>query len=90
MTLKIKEGSAKWKEAKDVRDTGNEIDLDHMQGMRQTEEPKKTSRNMGLVESINDWKVRGKGGDKLRFYPKAPELYIPVFHILVPEITNKC
>ena len=28
MTLKIKEDSAKWKDAKDVRDTGNEIDLD--------------------------------------------------------------
>ena len=49
MTLKIKEGSAKWKDAMDVRDTGNEIDLDHMQGMRQTEEPKKASSNMGLV-----------------------------------------
>ena len=36
MTLKIKEGSAEWKEAKHARDTGNEIDLDHMQGMRQT------------------------------------------------------
>ena len=36
MKKKIKEGSAKWKETKDVRDTGNEIDLDHMQGMRQT------------------------------------------------------
>ena len=35
MTLKIKEGSAKWKEPKDVRDIGNEKDLDHMQGMRQ-------------------------------------------------------
>ena len=90
MTLKIKEGSAKWKDTKDVRDTGNEIDLDHMQGMRQTEEPKKASSNMGLAESINDWKVREKGGDKLRFYPKAPELYFPVFHILVPEITKKC
>ena len=42
-TLKIKEGSAKWKEAKDVRDTGNEIDLDHMQGMRQILESKKAS-----------------------------------------------
>ena len=38
----------------DVRDTGNEIDLDHKQGMRQTEEPKRASSNMGLVESIND------------------------------------
>ena len=36
MTLKIKEGSAKWKGTKDVRDTGNEIDPDHMQGMRET------------------------------------------------------
>ena len=42
-TLKIKEGSAKWKVAKDVRDTGNEIDLDHMQGMRQILESKKAS-----------------------------------------------
>ena len=49
MTLKIKEGSAKWKDTKDVRDTGDEIDLDHMQGMRQTEEPKKVPSNMGLV-----------------------------------------
>jgi len=40
MTLKIKEGSAKYKVAKHVRDIGNEIDLDHMQGMRQTEESK--------------------------------------------------
>ena len=54
MTLKIKEGSAKKKVTKYVRDTGNEIDLDHMQGMRQTEEPKKASSNMGLAESIND------------------------------------
>ena len=36
MTLKIKEGSAKWKDAMDVRDTGNERDLDHMEGMKQT------------------------------------------------------
>jgi len=49
MTLKVKEGSARLKEAKDMRDTGNEIDLDHMQGMRQSEEPKKASSNMGLV-----------------------------------------
>ena len=42
------------KSPKHVRDTGNEIDLDHMQGMRQTEEPKKASSNMGLVESMND------------------------------------
>ena len=46
MTLKIKEGSAKLKDTKHARDTGNEIDLDHMQGMRQTEESKKTSSNM--------------------------------------------
>ena len=43
---------------------------------------KKGIHNMQLVESINDWKFRGKGGDKLRFYPKAPELYFPVFHQL--------
>ena len=43
---------------------------------------KKGIHNMGPVESINDWKVRGKGGDKLRFYPKAPELYLSVFHHL--------
>ena len=36
MTLKIKEGSAKLKEAKDVRDTGKELGLDHKEGMRQT------------------------------------------------------
>ena len=63
-----------------MRDTGNEIDLDHMQGMRQTEEPKKASSNMGLVESVNDSKVREKRGNKLGFYPKAPGLYFPVFH----------
>ena len=44
---------------------------------------------MGLAESINDWKVREKGGDKLQFYPKAPEPYFPVFSIFVPEITKK-
>ena len=43
MTLKIKEGSAKYKVAKHVRDIGNEIDLDHMQGMRQILESKKAS-----------------------------------------------
>ena len=31
MTLKIKEGSAKLKDTKHARDTGNEIDLAHMQ-----------------------------------------------------------
>ena len=66
----------------DVRDTGNEIDLDHMQGMKQTEESKKTSSNMGLVESVNVSKVREKRGNKLGFYPKAPELYCPVCHQL--------
>ena len=37
---------------------------------------------MGLAESINDWKVREKGGDKLQFYPKASEYYFSVFHQL--------
>ena len=81
MTLKIKEGSAKWKDAKDVRDTGNEKDLDHMQGMRQMLRAKKGIQLYG-TSWVNQWNVREKGGDKLRFYPKASELYFPVFHQL--------
>ena len=87
MTLKIKEGSAKWKDAKHARDTGNEIDLDHMQGMRQTW-VKNGIQQYGTSWVIQ-WKVREKGGDKLKFYPKAPEPYFPVFSIFVPEITKK-
>ena len=49
---------------------------------------KKTSNNMGLVESINDWKVRLKGGNKLRFYPKHLSSIFLYFIILVPEITK--
>ena len=41
---------------------------------KENQRKKKTSNNMGLAESINYWKVREKGGDKLTFYPKAPEL----------------
>ena len=31
---------------------------------------------------VNQWNIREKGGDKLRSYPKAFELYFPVFHQL--------
>ena len=54
MTLKIKEGSAKWKEAKDVRDTGNEIDLDHMQGLRPDIRVKKVIQEYG-TSWVNRW-----------------------------------
>ena len=47
MTLKIKEGSAKSKVTMNVRDRGKEIDIDYMQGMRQTYESEKASNNMG-------------------------------------------
>ena len=44
MTLKIKEGSAKLKEAKDRKDTGKEIGLNHTDRMRQTLRVKRHSR----------------------------------------------
>jgi len=42
---------------------------------------KKDIRQYG-TSWVNKWKVREKGGDKLRFYPKASELYFPLFHQL--------
>ena len=50
----------------------NEADISVRKGIQQ----------YGTSWSIKEWKVREKGGDKLRFYPKAPEHYFPVFHQL--------